>query len=105
MMKCISLPVFTVAFNLSYIVFFVLDLPLFFYYPQTRQFTLSPLDARIAGPSMHWYGLLASSAIAGLAVALIIRDRWIPVVLLQKLWLAPILAMTIVVWQLRFFFA
>lgn len=104
-MKSMSLPGFTVVFNLAYVAFFALDLPLFLYYPLTRQFTLSPLDANIAGPSMHWYGLLASSAIAGLAAALILRDRWIPVGLLQKLWLAPILAMAVVAWQLRFFFA
>jgi hypothetical protein len=104
-MKRISLPWFSLTFSLSYIAFFVLDLPLFLYYPLTRQFTLSPLDAAVAGPAMHWYGLLASSAIAGLIAAIVLRERWIPGPLLQKLWLAPILAMFAVAWQLRFFFA
>ena len=49
--------------------------------------------------------VLASSAIAGLITALILRDRWVPAALLQKFWLAPILAMLAVAWQLRFFFA
>lgn len=104
-MKRISFPWFTLTFSFSYIVFFIVDLPLFLYYPLTRQITLSPLAADVAGPAMHWYGLLASSAIAGLITALILRDRWVPAALLQKFWLAPILAMLAVAWQLRFFFA
>ena len=104
-MKRISLPWFTLTFSLSYIVFFAMDLPLFLYYPLTKQFTLTAIDAAVAGPSMHWYGLLASSAIAGLIVAAILRDRWIPAGLLQSFWLAPILAMLAVAYQLRFFFA
>ncbi len=102
-MKFISLPWFTVVFSLFYIVVFAYDLSLFLYYPLPGRFSLAPLGAD-AGPAMHWYGMMASAAVAGLAAGVVLRDRWIPAALLSWLWLAPLAAMLASAYLLRQFF-
>ncbi|TJY59527.1 hypothetical protein E4T66_14210 [Sinimarinibacterium sp. CAU 1509] len=96
---------FTVVFGLSYIAIFALDLALFLYYPLVRQFSFVPLIDASSGPAMHWYGLMASAGCAGLAASVCLRDRWIPEVLLQWLWIVPVSAMFASAFLLRQFFA
>lgn len=100
----ISLPWFTVAFSLSYIVIFALDMTLFLYYPVIGELHVKPLVGAAAGPAMHWYGLVASAAIVGLVVSVIGRDRWIPQTLGAWLWIAPASAMVVSVYLLLQFF-
>lgn len=99
----LSLPWFTVAFSVAYIVIFALDLALFFYYPLVKEFHFSEINGA-AGPAMHWYGLLASAAIFGFIASLIARDRWIPRGLIRHLWIVPSLAVVASAFMLRHFF-
>lgn len=103
-MRCLSPAWFTVAFSLSYIVVFALDLALFLYYPLRREFHLSSLSDPSAGPAMHWYGLLASATCIGLLASLLLRDHWIPARLTQWLWLTPVSTMLASLYLLRHFF-
>ena len=99
----LSPAIFSIAFCLAYIPVFSLDWPLFLYYPLHGDFSWSPLpDDR--GPAMHWYGLIATTAIIALVAALIARDRWIAEGLHKWLWLFPLLTMAEISWSLRIFF-
>lgn len=98
-----SLPWFTVAFSVAYIFIFAMDLALFLYYPLVREFHLGEVKGAV-GPAMHWYGLVASAAIAGIATGLFARDRWIPSALIPYLWLAPVSTLVASAFLLRHFF-
>lgn len=91
-MKFISRPWFTVGFSLSYPVVFARDWALFLYYPQVQQFHWGN-SADDIGPPMHWYGLVATSALIGLGLALVAKDDWIAPRVARWLWLAPCVAM------------
>lgn len=98
-------PWFTLAFAVAYPVAFVLDLTLFLYYPLEREFRLAA-DPAMAGPAMHWYGLLATAALAALAAAWLLPGRWLSPRVLGFAWLAPVVCMAVIAWGLRpFFFA
>ncbi len=103
-MKRISLPWFSIAFSVAYVVVFALDLSLFLYYPLVKEIHLMP-QGEALGPAMHWYGMLALSAIAGLIVSLIARDHWIPARAVAWLWLVPAAALAGCAYLLRQFFA
>lgn len=102
-MKCLSLPWFTVGFCLAYPVVFARDWPLFLYYPQVQRFHWGSA-AQDIGPAMHWYGLVATSALVGLILALVGRDAWFRPHLLHWLWLAPCIALLGALVLLRQFF-
>lgn len=99
----LSGPWFSIGFCIGYAVVFALDLPLFLYYPVPKRVVLSE-TAGLAGPAMHWYGLLASASIAGLVAGLIGRNEWLTPRRVAWSIAAPLLAMATVVWQLRVFF-
>jgi hypothetical protein len=102
-MPSLSRTWFTLIFCLSYIVFFALDWPLFLYYPQVKQLHLNAPAGDI-GPSMHWYGLVASAAVAGTIAALLCKDSWFSMGLVKWLWVAPVAAMLGCSYFLRQFF-
>ena len=82
------------------------DWPLFVYFPQDGTIHAGFGDpAAGIGPPMHWYGLLATAMIAGVAAGFIGRDHWLPRAVLQSLWLVPVLAMAGAVVLMRPFFA
>lgn len=102
-MKYFSGPGFTLAFCLAYAVVFVLDQPLFVYYPMEGEFHWSEVGGDM-GPAMHWYGLVAVGALVALVVAAAVRTSWLPARIVSWFWLAPVACMAIVGWRLRFFF-
>ena len=51
-MKRISLPWFSIAFSVAYVVVFALDLSLFLYYPLVKEIHLMP-QGEALGPAMH----------------------------------------------------
>lgn len=101
----ISPVAFALAYCVAYTVVLALDWPLFNYYPQVGEFTWgwdSPLEN--AGPSMAWYGLMASAGGIALVCAVIIRDRVAATALRNALWLFPLGAMLACVYLMRIFF-
>ncbi len=102
-MKFLSRPWFTIGFCLSYPFVFANDWALFLYFPQSQRFHWGP-EAQDLGPAMHWYGLVATAAIVGLALSLVGRDTWIAPRVVRWLWLAPCVAMLGSLVLLRQFF-
>ena len=102
-MKYFSRTWFTVIFCLAYIPVFALDWPLLLYYPLVKRVEFTELAGN-AGPAMHWYGFVASAALAGLIAGLFLKDRWIPNLLLEWLWLAPVAATAASLYLLKGFF-
>jgi hypothetical protein len=95
---------FSVAFCIGYAIVFAMELPLFLYYPMESVFTWhgQPFDS--AGPSMAWYGLVASAAVIALPAGLLLPDARIRRWLHGWLWLPPVIALFTASWLLRAFF-
>lgn len=100
----VSGPWFTLVFSAAYAVVFVLDLPLFLYYPLEREFRVAE-DAAMTGPAMHWYGLLATAGLVALLAAWLLPGRWLSPRARGLAWLAPVACMAVIAWGLRPFFA
>jgi hypothetical protein len=101
----ISPVVFAIAYCIAYTIVLAFDWPLFKYYPQTGDFTWgwhAPLEN--AGPSMAWYGLMATAGGVALLCAAVFRDRVVAAVLRNSLWLFPFGAMLACVYLMRIFF-
>lgn len=99
-----SAATFAAAYCCAYVGAFVLDLPLLRYYPLvgTWRWWYEPLAG--AGPSMAWYGLMASAALVALPLALLVPEPWAMRRLRGLLWLLPLAAMLACAWLLRQFF-
>jgi hypothetical protein len=95
--------IFSIAFCLAYVPVFSFDWPLFLYYPLHGDFSRTALPEEM-GPAMHWYGLVATTAMIALIAAFVCRDRWLPSGLHRWLWLVPVLSMAEVSWTLRGYF-
>lgn len=102
-MKALSRPWFTVGFCLVYPLVFAMDWPLFVYFPQVQRLHWGS-TAHDIGPGMHWYGLVATSALAGLVLGVVCRSSWLGPRVTRWLWLAPVFAMLGAVVLLRHFF-
>lgn len=98
-----SPPFFSIGLCLAYMPVFTFDWPLFLYYPLHGAFSRTALGPE-SGPAMHWYGLMATAALAGLVAALIGRDSWIAEGARRWLWLVPALTMIEILYPLRVFF-
>jgi hypothetical protein len=94
---------FTVVFCVAYVPILVFDWPIFVYYPQGMHIHLRE-RATEAGPAMHWYGLVASAAIAGGITSLLCRLSWLPKRVVPWLWVAPVATMLAIVIYLRQYF-
>jgi hypothetical protein len=105
-----SHPVFAIVFAVAYSVLYVLAVEynwaLFTYHPVTEEFHF--LVKRAAeGPSMYWYGWMATAALAALAIASIVA--WLPAGLTSRLaislaWTVPVATMVVFVYLMRDFF-
>jgi len=85
---------FMLVATVAYLVVLWGDWPLFSYFPQEGTFSAgSAGDEAGVGPPMHWYGLLGSALLAGIAAAWLCRENWIPRALRRWLWLVPVAAM------------
>lgn len=100
------LPVFSTAFAAIYVVALYFNLALFTYHPAINAWDWLVTPPR-AGPTMYWYGLLATSTIGAAIVAAIasvtpesVRARtWSGFA-----WLVPLCAMAVVLFILRGYF-
>ncbi|MFO0334702.1 MAG: hypothetical protein ACK53C_06645 [Pseudomonadota bacterium] len=102
-MKLPSWPWFTVGFCVAYPLVFARDWALFLYYPVSGRFHWGNA-AQDVGPPMHWYGLVATAALAGLVVAMVGRDAWLTPRVLRWATLTPCIAMFGALILLRQFF-
>lgn len=96
--------VFGITYCIAYIAVLSKDAALFRYYPQTRQFSWGWAPLSDVGPGMAWYGLMASAAVAGIVLALILPHEKIALALRNRLWWFPLFAMVGCVYLMKQFF-
>jgi hypothetical protein len=100
------LPLFSVAFAITYAFAVEYNLAVFTYHPQLQQFVLG-VERPKAGPAMYWYGWIVTSAVAALlvsAVALILPRSWAVRAWSGLAWLIPAIVMIFFVYLLRGYF-
>lgn len=95
---------FGTVFCLAYVFALAFDAALFRYYPLTGQLTWSAVPLPDAGPSMAWYGLLATAALVALPAALLLPQATLAARLRNLLWVVPALALVGSAWLMRIFF-
>jgi hypothetical protein len=99
--------VFAIASPIIYVICEMQNWPLFTYHPGTNRMNLGWAAAvRNEGPAMYWYGwtanMLIGSAILG-ALATFLPERFIARIPLSLVWIAPLAAIPILIYALRFF--
>jgi hypothetical protein len=101
-MRYPSPKIFTLLFGAVYTVCFYVDLALFRYYPETREFHWQMTDN--VGPAILWYGWLAVAALISAAVALMVPPRWADRIWPGCVWLVPVAAVAVIlVYEVRWF--
>ena len=99
-----SPPAFSVAFCCVYAVAFLMNRPLFLYYPLHRDFAWGWHAMTGAGPAMVWYGLMADAIIVALPAGFVVPRRATDGRLRNYLWLFPCGAILTCVYLVRTFF-
>lgn len=99
-----SATVFSLAYCVGYGAAFALDAPLFLYYPIEGRLAWAWAPFASAGPSMAWYGLMASATLVAVPLALAVPQRRAMAALRNLLWLVPVGALLACAWLLRVFF-
>jgi hypothetical protein len=89
MSRLVSPRVFTLAFGLTYAAAVAFHYPLFIYYPQADRFSVTDLRDPSLGPEMFYYGWIATAAIVGLVLALVVPKRVADRLPPKLLWLVP----------------
>ncbi|MGE3600602.1 MAG: hypothetical protein AB7N70_34180 [Dehalococcoidia bacterium] len=97
-----------VIFGMTYCVVYVVALSreaaLFLYYPRVGRFAWGWDSLPDAGPSMAWYGLMASAALAGIITGVVLAQEKLLVMLQRFLWMFPMFAMVGTAYLMRHFF-
>ena len=94
--------IFTLLFGVAYTVCFYVDIALFRYYPEVREFhwQLTP----DVGPAILWYGWLAVAALVSAAVALLVPSKWADRLWSGWVWLSPVIVVVVIlVYEYRWF--
>jgi hypothetical protein len=100
--KYSSAKIFSLLFGLLYTVCFYVDIALFRYYPEVRQFHWQMTAD--AGPAILWYGWLAVAAMASAAVALLVPAKWADRLWSGWVWLSPLITVLIIlIYETRWF--
>jgi hypothetical protein len=99
--------VFAIAAPIIYVTCEMRNWPLFTYHPGTNRFDwLYASPVKDEGPAMHWYGwtanMLIGSAVLGI-LATFLPERLTKRIPLSLVWIAPVVAMPILIYALRFF--
>ena len=99
--------VFALATPVVYVICEMLNLPLFTYHPGTNRVDLGFARAvKDEGPAMYWYGWNATTLlVAGILglVATKLPESLIRKIPLSLVWIAPLAAIPVLVYALRFF--
>ncbi len=72
MSRFLSPRLFTLTFAIVYAIVVIGNYPLFIYYPEVGQFSLTDLGTATMGPEMFYFGWIASAAVVALVPAVII---------------------------------
>jgi hypothetical protein len=103
------LPIFSVAFLLSYAVTVYFNLAMFTYRPAMHEFFwfVPPAVKGIPGIPMFWYGWITTALLAALVITAI--SAFVPAPKNKGpwpalAWIAPVFAFIVVVWVLRIWF-
>jgi hypothetical protein len=100
------LPVFSVAFAVTYAFAVAYNLAVFTYHPQLRQFAIG-VEPPKAGPAMYWYGWIVTSAIVASllsAIALLLPGARTARPWSGLAWLIPVAVMLFFVYLLKGYF-
>ena len=81
----------------AYVLAYVLDVTLFYYYPMVGEFHLRP-QAESLGPRITYYGWKAIGLLAGLAT-LALPKRWTARVPTDTVWVGTLLLIAVVLWH------
>ena len=85
------LAVFSLVSTIIYVLAYNFGWQLFRYYPLLNRVSLDALPAKASGPVMMYYGWMGTAALAGLAVALIVPNRFAAKVPSAVGWIVPLL--------------
>jgi len=96
----LSPPAFTVAFSCTYAVVFVMNWPLFLYYPLHGALVWGWHPISSIGPPIVWYGFMTEATVAGLLGAVCVAPDAVGR-LRNRFWLFPLAAMWTCVYVLR----
>jgi len=101
----ISPVTFAILYCIAYVAVLAFDAPLFRYYPMESEFSWGAAhDAAKEGPSMAWYGLMASAAVfASIGAAIPVLGKRL-LALHTVLWLVPLAATLGCIFLMRNFF-
>jgi hypothetical protein len=99
--------VFAIATPVIYTLCEINNWPLFTYHPGTNRLDLGYTPAvRDMGPAMHWYGWTATTLLgAGVLgwLATLLPENMARRIPLSLTWIAPLLAIPVLIYALRFF--
>lgn len=95
---------FTSVYCVAYIAVLATDAALFRYYPLVGEWVWGWQRLEESGPSMSWYGLMASAALPAVLAGVVsgglaLPDRW-----RNHAWVPPVVAMVACVYLMRRFF-
>ena len=83
--------VFTLVATVAYVLAYNFNWALFRYYPLLNKVSLEALPAKTSGPTMMYYGWMATAAIAGLIAALIVPSKIAAKLPSSVAWVVPLL--------------
>ena len=97
------MPVFSIAFGMTYFVCFLYDIALFRYYPQVNEFHIGEQPAAL-GPPIVWYGWLGMAAMVSLAIATLVPSRIAVKIPSRTCWIVTCLVLLVVlIYERRWF--
>jgi len=85
------LAVFSLVATVAYVLAYNFNWALFRYYPLLNQVSLEALPAKTSGPTMMYYGWIATALIAGLIAALIVPNKIAAKLPSSVAWVVPLL--------------
>lgn len=85
------LTVFTLVSTVVYVLAYNFNWALFRYYPLLNTVSLDALPAKTSGPTMMYYGWMATALIAGLAAAAIVPGKIAARLPSAVAWVVPLL--------------
>ena len=89
-----SLRIFSLMFGGVYTLAVIYNLPLFYYFPAVKHFSLHDLPLETFGPGMSWFGWIATAALGATFAAVLfprfLPKRWIDQVPPGVFWLVPL---------------
>lgn len=94
--------IFSIVFGALYTICFYVDISLFRYYPEVREFHLQITPD--IGPPILWYGWLAVAALGSAAIALLVPKKFADRLWSGWVWILPVATVVVIlVYESRWF--